>query len=170
MLLPLGVLFRGNAEGTIRKALIENYNYIDAVIGLPSNCFYGASIPVCCLVLRRDRNGDSGDICFIDASQYFTKSGNKNKITDEDIERIMVAYSKREDIEHFCSVVPLEKIKENDYNLNIPLYVEAAKNVEEHDLTDLFKEFEELEKQEQLLKSSINLQLKAFGFEQQFKE
>lgn len=167
VLLPLGVLFRGNAEQTIRQALIETYNVIDAIIVLPSNMFYGASIPVCCLVLRKDR-GDKNDICFIDASNEFVKDGKKNKLTDDNIEKIYNAFVNREDIEHFCSIVDREIIAENDYNLNIPLYVEAEKITDDHDLGDLFKEFAELEQQEKLLKQSINLQLKAFGFEQQF--
>lgn len=168
VLLPHGVLFRGNAEQTIRKCLIENHNVIDAIIGLPANCFYGASIAAACIVLRKDRNGDSDDICFIDASRYFKTSGGKNSITDEDINRVMDAYSKREDIDHYCSIVSLDKIRENDYNLNIPLYVEAPKDETEHDLGELFQDYAKLENQAEELKESINKQLKSFGIEQQF--
>ena len=167
VLLPLGVLFRGNAEQTIRKALVDTYNVIDAVIALPSNMFYGASIPVCCLVLRKDR-GENNNICFIDASNEFVKDGKKNKLTDENISKIFEAYVNRVDVDHFCNIVDREIIAANDYNLNLPLYVQAEKIQENHDLEDLFKEFAELEQQEKLLKQSINLQLKAFGFEQQF--
>lgn len=168
ILLPHGVLFRGNAEQKIRKTLIETYNIIDAVIGLPANCFYGTGIAVCCLVLRKDRNGDSKNICFIDASKYFTKEGNKNRITDEDINRILDAYTNRKDIDHFCSIVDIDKIVENDFNLNIPIYVEAEKEVDEHDLGELFKEFEELENKENKLKQLINTQLGSFGVPYRF--
>lgn len=168
VLLPRGVLFRGNAEKTIRQTLIDNHNCIDAIIELPSNCFYGASIPVVCIVLREDRNGDSEDICFIDASRYFKTAGGKNYITDEDIDRIMQAYAKRENIDHFCSIVSIDKIKENDYNLSIPLYVEAPKDETEHDLGELFQDYRNLEGKAEELKLSINEQLASFGIEQRF--
>lgn len=169
ILLPHGILFRGNSEGTIRKYLINTLNVVDAVIGLPVNCFYGTNIAVCCLVLRRDRNGDSKNICFIDASKYFTAEKAKNRITDEDINRIMDAYSNREDIPHFCSVVDIDKIAENDFNLNIPLYVEAEKDTVEHDLGELFKEFSRLSQEEDKLKASINQQLESFGVQYRFE-
>lgn len=168
ILLPHGVLFRGNAEKKIREVLIENHNIIDAIVGLPSDCFYGASIAVACIVLRKDRNGDSEDICFIDASRDFVRVGNKNQITDEHIEKIMSAYGDRKDIENYCSVVSLDKIRENDYNLNIPLYVEAPKDNTEHDLGELFKEYKKLEDKAEELKKSINEQLASFGIEEKF--
>jgi type I restriction enzyme M protein len=169
ILLPHGVLFRGNAEQTIRRNLIETQNLVDAVIGLPANCFYGTGIAVCLLVLRKDRNGDSKNICFIDASKYFTKVGNKNTITEDDINRICKAYTDRVDIEHYCSIVDISKIAENDFNLNIPLYVEAEKEVVEHDLSALFKEYAELEKKSEALKACINKQLEGFGIKERFE-
>lgn len=168
ILLPHGVLFRGNAEKAIRTALIEQHNIIDAIIGLPANCFYGASIAVSCIVLRKDRNGDSEDICFIDASKNFKTANGKNYITNEDIDKIMQAYQERKDIEHFCSIVSLDKIRENDYNLNIPLYVEGEKDIEEHDLGELFQDYAKLEKQAEELKRSINQQLASFGIKERF--
>lgn len=163
ILLPLGVLFRGNTEQTIRKAMIDTYNVIDAIVVLPSNCFYGASIPVCCMILRKDR-GTKQDICFIDASNEFIKDGKKNKLTQEGIDKILEAYSKRENIEHFCSVVNIEDVRKNDYNLNISLYVEAEKIVEEHDIEKLAKEFADLEAKSEYLKRSLNEQLPYFGY------
>lgn len=168
ILLPHGVLFRGNAEKKIREVLIENHNIIDAIVGLPSDCFYGASIAVACIVLRKDRNGDSNDICFIDASRDFVRVGNKNQITDEHIEKIMKAYGDRKDIDNYCSIVSLDKIRENDYNLNIPLYVEAPKDTTEHNLGELFKEYKNLEDKAEELKKSINKQLASFGIEERF--
>lgn len=140
VLLPHGVLFRGAAEGTIRKYLIDDLNVIDAVIGLPANCFQGTSIPVCCLVLKKERNGNSGNICFIDASKEFEKGKQQNYITDEHIDKIVNAYTNREDIEKYCHIATLEEIKENDYNLNIPRYVDTTEEEEPIVLEDLMKE------------------------------
>lgn len=162
ILLPLGVLFRGNAEQTIRQAMIDTYNIIDAIVVLPSNCFYGASIPVCCMVLRKDR-GTKNDICFIDASNEFVKEGKKNKLTPEGIDKIYNAFAARENIEHFCSIIQRETIRENNYNLNISLYVEAEKIVEEHDIELLAKEYASLEEKAEYLKQSLNTQLPLFG-------
>lgn len=125
VLLPHGVLFRGNAEETIRKYIVKDLNYLDAVIGLPANCFQGTSIPVCCLILKRERNGNSDNICFIDASKYFTQGKAQNSISNDDIERIITAYGERKNIDKFCHVSTMEEIEENDYNLNIPRYVDT---------------------------------------------
>ena len=137
VLLPHGVLFRGAAEGTIRKYLIDDLNVIDAIIGLPANCFQGTSIPVCCMVLKKERNGNSGNICFIDASKEFEKGKQQNYITDEHIEKIVSAYSNREDIEKYCHIATMEEIRENDFNLNIPRYVDTTEEEPEVDLKQL---------------------------------
>ena len=134
VLLPHGVLFRGNAEETIRKHIVKNMNYLDAVIGLPANCFQGTSIPVCCLILKREKNGNSGNICFIDASKYYVQGKNQNSISDEDIERIVSAYAERKEIEKFCHIATMKEIEENDYNLNIPRYVDTFEPEPEVDL------------------------------------
>ena len=137
VLLPHGVLFRGNAEETIRKYIVKDLNYLDAVIGLPANCFQGTSIPVCCLVLKRERNGNSNNICFIDASKYYTQGKAQNSISQEDIDRIVNAYTERKDIEKFCHIATMEEIKENDYNLNIPRYVDTFEPEPEVDLQEV---------------------------------
>ena len=134
VLLPHGVLFRGAAEETIRRYIIDKLNYLDAVIGLPANCFHGTSIPVCCLVLKKERNGNSDNICFIDASQYYESGKNMNYITQEDIDRIVNAYVERKPIEKFCHIATMQEIKDNDYNLNIPRYVDTF---EEEELIDI---------------------------------
>ncbi|MEJ7405406.1 N-6 DNA methylase, partial [Staphylococcus epidermidis] len=97
---PHGVLVRGAAEGTIRKYLIEEKNYLDAVIGLPANLFFGTSIPTCVLVFKKCRKADD-DVVFIDASQSFEKGKNQNHLTDEDVEKIVETYSKRETIDKY---------------------------------------------------------------------
>lgn len=131
--LPHGVLFRGGAEGHIRRYLIEDCNYLDAVIGLPSNIFYGTGIPTCILVLKKQRENPD-DILFIDASQGFTKEGNQNYLKPDDIERIVSTYRNRESIEKFSHVADRSEVEENDYNLNIPRYVDTF---EEEDPVDL---------------------------------
>ncbi|MBT6120223.1 type I restriction-modification system subunit M [bacterium] len=124
VVLPHGVLFRGAAEGHIRRYLIEDCNYLDAVIGLPANIFYGTSIPTCILVLKKCRENPN-DILFIDASQHFEKAKNQNNLRDEDVDKIISTYQTRNSEEKYSHIAPLEEVKENDYNLNIPRYVDT---------------------------------------------
>lgn len=122
IVLPHGVLFRGGTEGAIRKRLIDK-NYIDAVIGLPSNLFTNTGIPVCVIVLKKNRSlGEP--IVMIDASQYFVKVKTQNMLQDKDIARIIETYTSRIETESYSHLASLEEIKRNDYNLNIPRYVE----------------------------------------------
>lgn len=141
VLLPHGVLFRSGAEAMIRKFMVANQNYLDAVIGLPENCFHGTNISVACLVFRKNREGNENNICFIDASKYFIKVGNKNTITDQDIDRIINAYTERKDIDKFCHIATMDEIENNDYNLNISRYVD---NFEDEKIVDIAKAKEEL--------------------------
>jgi type I restriction enzyme M protein len=143
--LPHGVLFRGAAEGHIRKYLIEDCNYLDAVIGLPPNIFFGTGIPTCILVLKKQRENPD-DILFIDASQGFEKVGNQNYLRPEHIERIVSTYRKRESIEKFSQVAELSEVEENDYNLNIPRYVDTFDAEEEIDLDEVAEKLAALEK------------------------
>jgi type I restriction enzyme M protein len=119
---PHGVLFRGGAEGHIRKYLIEDRNYIDAIIGLPSNLFYGTSIPTCILVLKKCKETPE-NILFIDASNDFEKVKNQNELRNIDIDKIIDTYQNRTIIDKYSNVATLEEVKANDYNLNIPRYV-----------------------------------------------
>ena len=144
--LPHGVLFRGAAEGHIRRYLIEDCNWLDAVIGLPANIFYGTGIPTCILVLKKQRENPD-DILFIDASQHFEKVGNQNQLRAEDIERIVSAYRKRESIEKFSHVASLSEVEENDYNLNIPRYVDTFEEEEPVDLAEVSEKLVALEKE-----------------------
>ena len=133
VVLPHGVLFRGAAEGVIRKYLIEERNVLDAVIGLPANIFYGTSIPTVILVFKKNReNKDS--VLFIDASNEFEKGKNRNNLTDAHVEKIVETYIKRETIDKYSYVASMEEIKENDYNLNIPRYVDTFEEEEPIDL------------------------------------
>lgn len=123
VVLPHGVLFRGAADGIIRKYMIEKDNVLDGVIGLPANLFYGTSIPTVVLVFKKDRIND--DIFFIDASNDFEKGKNQNNLTNEQVDKIVATYRKREDVEKYAHVATLDEIKENDFNLNIPRYVDT---------------------------------------------
>ncbi|MBN2521754.1 MAG: N-6 DNA methylase, partial [Bacteroidales bacterium] len=124
VVMPHGVLFRGAAEGHIRKYLIEEKNYLDAVIGLPPNIFYGTSILTCILVFKKCRENPN-DILFIDASQNFEKAKTQNYLRDEDVERILDVYINRSNIEKFSHVASLDEVRENDYKLNIIRYVDT---------------------------------------------
>ncbi|USS92553.1 type I restriction-modification system subunit M [Fructobacillus americanaquae] len=131
IVLPHGILFRGAAEGRIRKALLENRN-ISAVIGLPANIFTNTSIPTIIMVLEKNRATD--DVLFIDASKGFEKQKNSNKLRQEDIEKIVDTYLKREDVEKYAHVATMDEIRENDFNLNIPRYVDTFEEEEPIDL------------------------------------
>jgi len=146
VVLPHGVLFRGAAEEKIRKYLIEEKNYLDAVIGLPKNIFYGTSIPTCILVFKKCREYDD-NILFIDASEHYEKVKNQNKLRPEDIEKIVTTYAERKEEDKYSHVAPLEEIKENDYNLNIPRYVDTFEEEEPIDLDELVDELEQIEKE-----------------------
>lgn len=141
-ILPHGVLFRGSKEGDIRKLLIDD-NLLDAVIGLPSNLFLNTQIPVCVLIFKKTRNDK--DILFIDASKDFVKEGKQNYLSDDQIEKIKSAYSLRKDIDKFSHVASLEEIKKNDYNLNIPRYVDTSEEKEPVDLAQVVSELVQIE-------------------------
>ena len=146
--LPHGVLFRGAAEGVIRKYLIEKLNYLDAVIGLPGNIFYGTSIPTCILVFKKCRKIDD-NIVFIDASgnDHFIKKGSQNELRDEDIDAIINTYRNRETKDKYSYVADLAEIAENDYNLNIPRYVDTFEEEEPIDLDIVSSELKSLDKE-----------------------
>ncbi|EPF03439.1 MULTISPECIES: type I restriction-modification system subunit M [Bacillus] len=160
VVLPHGVLFRGAAEGAIRKYLIEEKNYLDAVIGLPANIFYGTSIPTCILVFKKCRKHDD-NVIFIDASNEFEKGKNQNLLTDENVEKIVSTYLNRDAIDKYSHAATLEQIKENDYNLNIPRYVDTFEEEEPVDLDVVAKRLKEID--EEIIKVDREL-------EQYFKE
>lgn len=144
IVLPHGVLFRGGAEATIRQYIIEEQNYLDAVIGLPPNLFYGTSIPACILVLKKCRVHDD-NILFIDASREFDKVGNQNALSNAHVEKIIDTYAKRESVEKYAHVAKLNEIAENDFNLNIPRYVDTFEEEEPVDLEATAYALQELE-------------------------
>ncbi|NEG69221.1 type I restriction-modification system subunit M [Bifidobacterium choloepi] len=144
IVLPHGVLFRGAAEGTIRKAIIDK-NYLDAVIGLPANLFYSTGIPTVVLVFAKNRTNT--DVLFIDASKDFEKNKNRNHLREEDIDKIIKTYGAREDVEKYAHVATLDEIKENDYNLNIPRYVDTFEEEEPIDINEVNRQLAEVDKE-----------------------
>lgn len=131
IVLPHGVLFRGGEEGGIRKNLIEN-NHIDAIIGLPANIFFGTGIPTIIMVLKQKR--DRTDVLIVDASKGFEKVGKNNKLRASDIKRITDVVTKRLDVPKFSRVISRDEIRANDYNLNIPRYVDSSEKPESWDI------------------------------------
>jgi type I restriction enzyme M protein len=154
IVLPHGALFRGGAEGQIRKYIIEKQNYLDAVIGLPSNLFYGTSIPATILVFKKCRK-DENNILFIDASKGFEKEKNQNKLTDENIEKIFETYKDRKEIKKYSHKASLEEIKENDFNLNIPRYVDTFEEEAEIDISQVAQNLKKLATEEIKLQTEI---------------
>ena len=144
VILPHGVLFRGGAEEHIRKYLIQDRNYLDAVIGLPANIFFGTSIPTSILVFKKCRENPD-DILFIDASQHFEKAKSQNKLRDEDIDKIVETYRERQKVEKYAHIAPMSEVKENEYNLNIPRYVDTLEEEEPVDLPGIIKALADLE-------------------------
>ena len=144
IVLPHGVLFRGAAEGTIRQILLENGS-IYAVIGLPSNMFYNTSIPTCIIVLKKHREGR--DVLFIDASNLFEKEKKQNVMHDEHIDRVLELYKDRKTVDKVAYLASFEDIKNNDFNLNIPRYVDSSEEEEEIDLKSLTDEMGKINKE-----------------------
>ena len=165
--LPHGVLFRGAAEGHIRKYLIEERNYLDAVIGLPANIFYGTSIPTCILVLKKNRE-HSKDILFIDSSAHFEKIKTQNYLRKKDIKKIVETYKNRTALDKYSYVALLSEVKENDYNLNIPRYVDTFEEEEAVDLNAVSTELKALEKDIKTTDAEIADFCKQLGIEQPF--
>ncbi len=144
IMLPHGALFRGGTEQHIRKYLIENRNYLDAVIGLPANIFYGTSIPTCIMVFKKCRENPN-DILFIDASNDFEKVKTQNILRNEHIDKIITHYRERTETEKYSKKASLDEIVTNDYNLNIPRYVDTFEAEDSIDIDAIAKEIKSLE-------------------------
>lgn len=162
VVLPHGVLFRGAAEGVIRKYLIEERNVVDAVIGLPANIFYGTSIPTVILVFKKCRE-NSDNILFIDASNEFEKGKNQNNLTGENVQKIVDTYVNREDIDKYSYVASMDEIKENDYNLNIPRYVDTFEEEEPIDLQSVSERITKIDEEIANIDEQLEVYLKELG-------
>ena len=148
-----GVMYRGGAERKIRQYLIDN-NYVDCVIQLPSNLFYGTSIATCIMVLKKSKPENS--TLFIDASNEFVKVTNNNKLMQDNMDKIIEAFRRREDIEYFSRLVPNSEIEDQDYNLSVSTYVQQKDTREVIDITKLNAEIEEIVAREQVLRDEID--------------
>jgi type I restriction enzyme M protein len=162
VVMPHGVLFRGAAELVIRKYLIKEKNYLDAVIGLPSNIFFGTSIPTCILIFKKCREADE-DILFVDASKEFEKQKNQNVLLNSHINKIVDTYQNRTVTEKFSHKATLQEVVDNDYNLNIPRYVDTFEEEEEIDIQAVMAEIKDLEAKRSQLDSEIEVYLKELG-------
>lgn len=167
VVVPHGVLFRGGAEGRIRRAMIEE-NLLDAVIGLPGNLFPTTSIPVAILVFDRSRErGGSREACqdvmFIDASREFQSGKNQNALLDEHMTRILTTFRNRQPVDKYAHVATLQEIAENDFNLNIPRYVDTFEEEEEIDVAAVEKEIEQLEAELAEVRVRMKQYLKELG-------
>ena len=148
-----GIMYRGGAEQKIRKYLVDN-NFVDCVIQLPSNLFFGTSIATCIMVLKKNKTDSK--VLFIDASNEFVKVTNNNKLSAENIDRIVDTFIGREDIEYFCRLVPYEEICEQDYNLSVSTYVEQRDTREKVDISELNARIREIVAREQVLRDEID--------------
>lgn len=162
VVVPHGVLFRGAAEGRIRKALIEE-NLLDVVIGLPEKLFYGTGIPAAILVFRRNKQDDK--VLFIDASRDYSADKTQNRLRDQDLARITETVETRHELDKYAHLATADEIKENDYNLNIPRYVDTFEEEEEIDLEAVRAEREILIKDLGLLEASMKTCLQELGYE-----
>lgn len=162
VVLPHGVLFRGSAEGHIREYLIKEKNYLDAVIGLPANIFYGTSIPTCILVFKKCKEHPN-DVLFIDASEHYEKVKTQNILSPEHIDKIVTTYRERKTEDKYSYVATLDEIAENDYNLNIPRYVNTFEEEEPVDIDAVMAEIKSLETQRTELDKEIDGYFKELG-------
>lgn len=148
-----GIMYRGGAEQKIRKYLVDN-NFIDCIIQLPSNLFFGTSIATTIMVLKKSKT--TNDILFIDASKEFIKITNNNKLTEENIEKIVATFSEKTDSDYFSRLVPYEEVVENEYNLSVTTYIEPEDTREKIDIAELNKQISEIVAREQVLRDEIS--------------
>ena len=162
VVVPHGVLFRGSSEGKIRKQLIDE-NLLDAVVGLPSNLFYGTGIPAAILIFKK--NKADRKVLFIDASKEFLDGKNQDFLREKDLEKIVKTYKKRKNVDKYAYLADLKEIQENDYNLNIPRYVDSFEEEEEIDINAVQKEIKDLEVELAGIQKEMDGYLKELGYE-----
>lgn len=163
VVVPHGVLFRGAAEGAIRKAMIEE-DLIEAVIGLPAALFYGTGIPAAILLINKDKPAErKGKIFFVHAAEEYESLKKQNKLRDQDIEKIVKAIKEFNDIDKYCRVVDMAEIEDNDFNLNISRYIDTTPEEEEIDIKAAVKELHEIEEKRKVVEAKMNEYLKELG-------
>jgi len=161
VVLPHGVLFRGAAEEVIRRYLVKDKNYLDAVIGLPANLFYGTTIPTTILVFKKCKQDTN--VLFIDASNGFKKDKNQNVLLPEHINKIVQTYKNRSELEKYSHVATLKEIDDNEYNLNIPRYVDTFEAEQAIDLEAVRADLKRLNQEIEETKQEINKYLDELG-------
>lgn len=167
IVLPHGVLFRGAAEGVIRKKLLEDGN-IDTVIGMPGNLFFGTSIPTTVIILKKNR--ETRDVLFIDASNEFIKGKNQNKLSAANIDKVVETYRNRESIKRYSYVASFDEIKENDFNLNIPRYVDTFEEEEVINIAEIGENIQHLRKEKANLETNLYDVISSLQFSEENKE
>ncbi|WP_258110082.1 type I restriction-modification system subunit M [Alicyclobacillus sp. SP_1] len=164
VVMPHGVLFRGGAEGTIRQGILEE-DLLEAVVGLPSNLFYGTGIPACILVFNRHKDTNNRrKVFFVNGANDYQEGKNQNFLRDEDIEKIVTAYDAWQDVDKYCRIVDLDEIRKNDYNLNIARYIDATDEEEQIDVEDAIAELRRLEAERRQVELVMNGYLKELGY------
>ncbi len=164
VVLPHGVLFRGRGEGKIRKGILEE-DLLEAVIGLPGNLFFGASIPACLFIVKKDKPVErKGKVFFLYGANDYLEGKNQNKLRKEDTEKIVNAYKVYRTIEKYCRPVSLDEIRANDYNLNITRYIDITEEEEPIDVQDVLNKLKELKEERAGVEDKMNLYLKELGY------
>jgi type I restriction enzyme M protein len=164
VVVPHGVLFRGGQEGKIREAMIRE-NLLDAVIGLPANLFYGTPIPAALMIFDKTRKPNGKDeVFFIDASREFVQNTNQNKLRQQDIEKIVDTFRKRKVIDKYSYLASYAEIEENEFNLNIPRYVDTFEEEEETDIVAVQQEIEQIETKLAETQKEMNKYIAELGF------
>lgn len=152
-----GIMYRGGAEQKIRKYLVEN-NYVDCIIQLPANLFFGTSIATCIMVMKKGKSDNK--VLFIDATNECIKVTNNNKLTQENIDNIVNAYSERKEIEYFVHLASFDEIDEHDYNLSVGLYVESTEQKEMIDIDELESQIDKSRVKQDELRDKISEMIK----------
>ena len=164
VVLPHGVLFRGGGEGKIRKGILEE-DLLEAVIGLPSNLFFGASIPACLFIVNKDKPVErKGKVFFLYGANDYLEGKNQNKLRKEDIEKIVNAYREYRTVEKYCRPVSLDEIRANDYNLNITRYIDITEEEEPIDVQDVLNQLKDLKRQRSGVEEKMNLYFEELGY------
>jgi type I restriction enzyme M protein len=165
VVVPHGVLFRGGQEGRIREAVIRE-NILDGVIGLPANLFFGTGIPAALLLFDKSRRvGGKSEVMFIDASREYEKSTNRNRLRKQDIDKIVTTFRKRRTVDKYAYLADYEEIEKNEFNLNIPRYVDTFGPEPEIDIKAVQEEIEEIEKALAKTRKKMDRYLKELGLQ-----
>lgn len=164
IVMPHGILFRGGAEAAIRKGLLEE-DFVEAIIGLPANLFYGTGIPAAILILNRNKEAQKkGKVLFIHAADEYQEGKNQNFLRDQDIEKIVSAYDKWEDQEKYCRVVDIKEIRENEHILNIARYINTIEEEEQIDVEEALAELRQLKEEREKIEVTMIGYLKELGY------